>query len=374
MSNLDWTINGRFLTQGVTGVQRYAREIVSELDLLLQECHPLTAGLKIEIVAPGSARDLLHLKALSVRRAGRFEGHLWEQASLLREARGGIVNLCNTAPLLGRHNVVCIHDLNVRDYPESYSRRFRTLYNALIPRLARRAGRVTTVSHHSAARIGTLGVPAERIGVLPNGHEHVGKWRPRSSPKVQEARGANTVVVLGSAAPHKNIAMLLRLAPEMEAAGLKLAVVGGFDASVFAGTAPISGGNIVVTGRLSDDELAALLQDCLCLAFPSFIEGFGLPPLEAMALGCPVVSSNRTSLPEVGGDAVIYADPDDAASWLSSFCRLRDDTALREVLVAKGLRQAERFSWRQSALGYLKIMAGSAAPYEAVQRSSDQDV
>jgi glycosyltransferase involved in cell wall biosynthesis len=107
---------------------------------------------------------------------------------------------------------------------------------------------------------------------------------------------------------------------------------------------------------LPDEELAALLRDSLCLAFPSLAEGFGIPPLEAMALGCPVVASDRASLPEVCGDAALYASATDPEAWHSSFIRLHCDAKLRADLISRGEARARRFSWRASAELYLQTM------------------
>jgi glycosyltransferase involved in cell wall biosynthesis len=114
---------------------------------------------------------------------------------------------------------------------------------------------------------------------------------------------------------------------------------------------------VVWLGNISDNELAALVRDSLCLAFPSLAEGFGLPPLEAMALGCPVVVTALTSLPEVCGDAALYASGNDFQEWLKCFLLLRGDKHLRNRQIAKGLTRVERYQWRSSAELYLRAMA-----------------
>ena len=112
-------------------------------------------------------------------------------------------------------------------------------------------------------------------------------------------------------------------------------------------------------GRVSDGELAALLRDSLCLAFPSLTEGFGLPALEAMAVGCPVVVSDRASLPEVCGSAALFAPPDDQDAWFDSFVQLRGSQALRLQMIGKGRARASAYSWRATALRYLEAMAAA---------------
>ncbi|MGQ4275072.1 glycosyltransferase family 4 protein [Terrihabitans sp. B22-R8] len=357
MNDRPWSINGRFLTQSITGVQRYARQILHEIDTLLAEGHDLTRDLEVEIFLPRSSAPAPAMKAVTMREVGPGSGHVWEQISLPRHRRGHILNLCNTAPLLPRGNIVCIHDLNVQDFPQSYSPRFRAVYNTLIPLVARRARQVVTVSDYSARRIASLGVPRERIEVLPNGHEHVSSWTAERSPAVVAASGPDVVVVLGSRAPHKNVGMLVALADRLAQAGLRLTLVGDANADVFQEAGAAARDNVHVAGRLSDNELAALLSDCLCLAFPSYVEGFGLPPLEAMALGCPVIASDRTSIPEVCGDAALYADPDDPEAWLHALSTLKAQPERRRALAAAGKERSRAFSWRKSALGYLALMA-----------------
>jgi len=155
---------------------------------------------------------------------------------------------------------------------------------------------------------------------------------------------------------------MLRIADDLADIGLRLAIIGVSDARVFSanGHQAYAGRefrNVTWLGRISDDEFAALLRDCLCLAFPSFTDGFGLPPIEAMARGCPVVVSDRASLPEVCGSAALYASPDDPGSWIRQFKRLRADADLAANLGRRGPAAASRYSWRQSAEKYLHCMA-----------------
>lgn len=354
-----WTINGRFLTQPLTGVQRYARQIVLALDQLMLRGHPLAQNLKVEILRPPGDADDLALQKIELRVAGRSSGYAWEQVELPRHARGGIVSLCNIGPLAAKRQVLCIHDVNTLLAPESYSWKFRALYRCLLPALGATASRIVTVSHFSAGQIARFGIaPSSKIAVIPNGREHAQDWVPRHSARTRAVAGRDTIVLLGSPAPHKNVAMLLGLAEQLAAAGLRLAVVGSLDARVFsAGLAGAGSPNVRWLGRLTDGEIAALLQDCLCLAFPSLTEGFGLPPLEAMTLGCPVVVSDRASLPEICADAALYARPDQPEQWLAHFIGLRRNAELGRALRGRGRVAAERYSWSRSGELYLQVLA-----------------
>lgn len=356
-----WTINGRFVTQSVTGVQRYAHEIVRALDTHIADGHPLARDLKVELLVPEVVALPYELRAISMHAAGGAGGHLWEQLVLARAATGGIISLCNTGPVWKRKQFICIHDVNTRICPESYSAQFRALYRVLHPLLGRVAERIPTVSQFSASEIARFGIARpERISVIPDGHEHALRWQPRHSEATRAVAGPDTIVIIGSPAPHKNVGLVLGLADQLKKEGLRVAVVGARDARVFSNSADVAlADNIAWLGRISDEELAALLGDCLCLAFPSFTEGFGLPALEAMARGCPVVVSDRASLPEICGEAALYASPDDPQACLQQFISLRRDAALKAKLSALGPEQAAKFSWRRSAELYLEAMARS---------------
>ena len=354
-----WSINGRFLSQPLTGVQRYALEITRALDHAISVGHPLTKDLTIDIIVPKQTNQLSELTAIEARSAGVIGGHLWEQTVLPRHIHGGLLSLGNTGPILTGKQIVCIHDLNVRTYPASYSLPFRSAYRVLLPAIGKSATMIATVSAYSADDLVRYGICShDKIVLAPNGHEHSLRWHPQHSQATLKAAGRNTVVLVGSLAPHKNMALITGLAGKLRDAGLRIAVVGIADAHVFNAQMPISHvDNISWLGRLPDGELAALLRDSLCLAFPSFVEGFGLPVLEAMSTGCPVVASDRASLPEVCDDAVLYAPPTDTEAWFDRLVQLHRDEPLRQTLIAKGRKRALRFSWKKSAEVYLRAMA-----------------
>ncbi|HKJ62071.1 MAG TPA: glycosyltransferase family 1 protein [Hyphomicrobiales bacterium] len=353
-----WSINGRFLAQPFSGVQRYAYEILYALDELMSKGDASAKGLELELVVPSETPNLPVLSAIAVKRAGKGKGHVWEQTVLPAVAGDGVLSLCNSGPLSIRQQIVCIHDVNVRLFPDSYSRAFRTLYRLLHPALGRRARRIATVSRYSAKMLaGHAIAPARKILVATNGFEHALRWTPEFSDRVRAAATPYTVFVLGSPAPHKNVGMLMTLADRLGDAGINIAVAGPTDSRVFHSLLDgQSARNIHWLGRITDNEIAAILSKCLCLAFPSYVEGFGLPAVEAMAWGCPVIASDRTSLPEIGGEAVLYAPPDAPEIWLSQILRLHEDNTLRESMILSGRKQARAFSWRTSAARYLQAM------------------
>lgn len=359
----EWAINGRFLSQPISGVQRYAREIVKSLDDALRHNHPFAEDLSLKLVLPPDAIAPLGLSRIEVVKLGKTGGHLWEQVYLPSATQQGLISLCNSGPIRHPRQIVCIHDLNTRVVPGSYSLPFRVLYRALIPALGRSAMLVATVSNYSANKLKHFRIcEHDKIRVIPNGSNHALNWAPVHSEKTRAVAAKNTILVLGSRAPHKNLELMLGIADDLAELGLRLAVVGASNPRVFAPksqalAAAHQPGNVVWLGRISDNELAALLADCLCLAFPSFTEGFGLPPIEALARGCPVVVSDRASLPEVCGTAALYAAPDDPEAWVRQFSRLASEPDLHATLARGGPGAAARYTWQCSAEKYLSAMA-----------------
>lgn len=351
------TINGRFLTQNLTGVQRYAREIVSALDNLLQDKR-WSASLTAKIIVPSTGAKGLDLRSIGVQPTfGRVGGPVWTQCVLPILSRGVLLSLGNIGPIISSNHVICIHDLNTYLAPESYSRAFRLYYRTILPILAKRAASVVTVSNFSARMLDEFKLcPRDKVTIIPNGHEHVERWLPDRSAYASSLSGSRPFVfILGSRALHKNVQILFDIAKELDALGLDLLVAGApnrYFSPVEQSAAP----NVRMLGFVTDDDLAALYRSAFCFAFPSLTEGFGLPALEAMALGCPVIVSGCASLPEVCGNAALYADPKSPRAWLDQIKRLRADPDLAASLRADGRRQAARFSWTKSAQSYLNLI------------------
>jgi glycosyltransferase involved in cell wall biosynthesis len=351
-----WSVNGRFLARNLTGVDRYALEILRAIDGLISERHPLTVGLTLEILCPAGVVNASPFANVALRLLPSAPGHLWEQFTLPRHlGHASLLSLCNTGPVIVRKQIVCIHDANTRLVPESYGLAFRTAYRVLQPALGRRIAGVVTVSHFSQKTLARLGIaPTAKIRVIHNGHEHALQWDAKRSllsfPRP-------FILLVGSKALHKNVAIIYSIADELAAKGIDLVVVGGTDANVYAQESGVrTTPNVRHVGRVSDDDLASLYQYALCLVFPSLTEGFGLPVLEAMALGCPVISSDAASLPEVCGDAALYVPPNEGGAWLGAICQIAAEPTLRERLATAGRKRAKAFSWRQGAEKYLELM------------------
>jgi glycosyltransferase involved in cell wall biosynthesis len=290
-----------------------------------------------------------------VRETGFGAGHLWDQFVLPFHAGAGILSLGNFGPIYGRNHIVCIHDANTFIEPESYSRAFGLAYRTLLPLIGKRANRVATVSQFSADMLVKYGVcRREKIFVAPNGYEHALRWDPNQArTPLVGALKRPYVLLLGSSAKHKNVHVVLEQAQGLDAAGIDIVVVGAASSIFSANASNVQGRNVHSAGYVSDDDLAALYEGALCLAFPSKTEGFGIPPLEAMTRGCPVISSNVASLIEVGGDAVVYVDPDHGDGWRDAIIGLSANDSLRATMAAQGRTRAALFSWKRSAQIYL---------------------
>ncbi|WJR81422.1 glycosyltransferase family 1 protein [Bradyrhizobium sp. NP1] len=348
-----WAINGRFLTQRMTGVQRYAYEIVSALDVILTQAGGDAPAMRL--VVPPGVEATPALCSIGLCRTGMGSGHAWDQFVLPFHAGAGVLSLGNFGPLLARRHIVCIHDANTFILPESYSRAFGLAYRMLLPLVGGRASRVATVSRFSADMLVKYGICTEdKIFIAPNGHEHVLRWdASRAQVPVLARLQRPYILLLGSVAKHKNIDLILAQAEALDAAGIEIVVAGG-SSSIFANGEPtVQRSNVHHVGFVGDDDLAALYGRALCLVFPSTTEGFGIPPLEAMALGCPVISSSAPSLVELGGDVFLYVDPSDGDRWREAIIALSRNADHRAELSAKGRQRAGLFSWKRSAEIYL---------------------
>jgi glycosyltransferase involved in cell wall biosynthesis len=351
-------VNGRFLGQRTTGAQRYARELLKAMDLLLGERNgqPFSS---FTVLTPPSTPRSLPLTAMAIREVGKFQGHLWEQVELAAHSRNDLLlNLCNTAPLTGRRMIATILDASVYAVPEAYSLPFRTWYRTLIPVLGRRARRVVTISEFSRTELQRYaGIPSARIAVIPASGEHIlGMPADRSVLDRLRLRSNGYLLAVSSHSRHKNIAGVARAAALLTGGNFEVVLAGGGNSRVFSGTAAAGDGPLRCTGYVSDAELRALYEHAACFVYPSFYEGFGLPPLEAMTCGCPVVVSRVASLPEVCGDAALYCDPADPRDIARAVSEVVTDRALQDDLRRRGTERAASFSWRRSAQALLDIV------------------
>lgn len=358
------SLNGRFVTQSVTGVQRYAWEMVKALDRALDErASTERLHLEFELLVPkGYLEAVGHFSNIRVCEVGTLNGHAWEQLDLPKFARGRIINFCNSFPVLSSRPVVVIHDAAVYAMPDGYTRAFVRAYRALYWLLRFRYSTcILTVSEFSRNEIAHYsGIRKDRIKVLYCGADHWNLVIPEKAI-IERLNLTNKLYLLAvaSANPNKNLDRLIQAYKLMNRTDIPLVLVGGANKRVFAGEAGLEIPGVVRTGSVSDSELAALYSSASAFVFPSLYEGFGLPPLEAMMFGCPVISSRRASLPEVCGDAAEYCDALDPADIARAMREVLANEALRSQIIAAGRKQAKKFKWDTSAQGLLNVIRDS---------------
>jgi glycosyltransferase involved in cell wall biosynthesis len=330
MMALEPCVNLRTLGYRITGVQRYVLSLLRRMPAELDSIKPSQA---------------LH----------GIKGHLWEQFYLPTQLKRRLLwSPGNTGPLGVSRQVLTVHDAATLDHPEWFERKFALWYAALLPRLVRKVQAVITVSDFSKDRITRLtGVESERVHVIPNGVDQ--RFRPESPDVVKQVTTdfrltSPYILFVGSLEPRKNLALLLEAWRLGSFDGATLVVVGA-SGHLFAKLQfdSIPKG-VRLLGQVEDHSLPILYSGAAGFVYPSIYEGFGLPPLEALACGCPVAVSDIPVLREVCGDVAAYFDPfnpKDISSRLEWFLRL--DSTQRASLAGRGLQRAARYSWETAA-------------------------
>jgi glycosyltransferase involved in cell wall biosynthesis len=355
---MTFAINGKFTSQPVTGVQRVAYELTRAMQLRAIPSDDLEVFMPQNAVEPG----------VLLKRQRRFpwlRGTLWEQITLPIAARGmTLLNLCNTNPLFKRGQIVMVHDMAIYDVPQAFSRKFRLWYRVCFAVLPRTQPTILTVSMFSKTRIcHHLKIDESRVTVVTPGADHLD--RVTSNPAVLGRLGLVKdayCVIVGSIDPRKNLQRALEAIGKLgHLSEIKFVIVGGRNPRIFNSDDdghPALSTQVIWAGFVSDGELKSLYENAGCLIFPSLYEGFGLPPLEAMYCGCPVIASSRTSIPEACGDAAMYCDAASADDIAAKISQMMSDAELRQRHRTIGLLHAREFRWERSAQKVLEILYG----------------
>jgi glycosyltransferase involved in cell wall biosynthesis len=352
-------LNLLYLVPGETGGSEvYARNLVPKL---AQERPDLELVAFVNREGADLALGGVRVVSVDVSGRGRVGRVLAEQRRLPRLVREHGIQLLHSlgtsAPSRpGAVSVVTILDVIYASHPEAHTLLRRAGMRLLVPRTARAADRVITLSEASAAEISrVLGVPRERIDVAHLGGKPPGPATPEPELRGQLALGDAPVVLSVSARrPHKNLRRLLAAFARLEAEPAPLIVLPGYptpfehDLQKEARSLGISD-RVRFLGWVSDEDLEGLYRAATCFVFPSLAEGFGIPVLEAMERGVPVACSDASSLPEVAGDAARYFDPRDEAEIAAAVGELLDSPDERERLARAGRERAAQFRWERTA-------------------------
>lgn len=329
-------INGKFLTQRITGVQRYAREILAELDKICDKT-------EIEIAVPKDA-DIQNYKNIKTVVTGKFKGTLWEQISLYRYARKNkavVLNLCNSTPVRGR-NIVVIHDVKIKAHPEFFSKKFRLWYNYLFKKITKKAVQLITVSEFSKSEIVKYyGVDPKKINVIGNAWQHIDRVEcDENALKKYGLLKDGYFFAMSSLEPNKNFRWIIRTA-ENNPDDI-FAIAGGVNTKIFADINADIPPNVRFLGYVSDGEAKVLMRDCKAFLFPSFYEGFGIPPMEALAVGAKsLILSDIEVLNEIFKSAATYIDPLKYDYKLDGISKVCSETERTNLL--------DGYSWEKSA-------------------------
>lgn len=344
-------INGKFLSQRLTGVQRYALEITKRL---------IQAREDVFVVVPPTLNlDQVEVPRERILQFGSYKNAiLWEQIELPRflkkEPDHVLVSLCNIGTLFSKRQVLCVHDMSFAVNPTWFTKSFSAYYNFMVPRLVKRAYKVITVSRFSRREIQEkLRRPNLDIPVIYNA--------PSDRFMIKELGGHKPskngfFLFVGSQDPRKNLQLLLRLFREEEFKDERLVVVGGKTKSfntVVLQQLP----NVEFKDKCDDAELASLYREAKALINPSLYEGFGLPLVEAMASGCLLILSDIEVFQEIAQDGALYFKSDSlegAKNAVRSFLKLEYEE--KEDMRRSNLKRSHDFTWENSSTELLRVI------------------
>lgn len=345
-------INGRFLSHPMTGIPRFSYEMCRAMHVL---------GLQFTVVAPGNVLPCYE-PAFNVIRYGSLKSHAWEQVDLYRflRKRGNplLLSFSGLGPVYYKNHIATIHDIAFMRHPEWFSGGYNRIYKFMTPILAKKAGKILTVSRFSAGEIAScLRIDNSKIEVVYNALSEAVCCDDREKETALPFQGERYILAVSSHDPRKNFVHIVRAFKALRLPGLKLYIVGNVS-SVFRkdNLNEWLDGDVRVLGHVSDEELSCYYRHASLFLYPSLYEGFGIPPLEAMSNACPVLVSDIPALKEVYGDSVAYCDPYSIESIASQTRRLLDNEEERQELREKGARKIREYSWERSARKVMEII------------------
>lgn len=338
-----FAINGLFLAQQMTGVHRYARELVCQLDKIVPKD-------TLQIVVPKNQNIEPDYSNIKLVEYGNLRGIPWEQISFLSYVRKNkltSINLCNEQPLFAP-GIICIHDVMYKTHPQFFTTlhgRLSSLWHRLVfMGAAKSRYPLITVSNYSKqAIVETYGISPCRVHVIANAWQHIERCGADNGVlDNNNLEPGQFYFTLGNVNINKNTKWVIDYARNHPD---DLFVLSGPKAKV--SNIDIEADNVIYLGYLTDPEIKALFKACKAFIFPSIHEGFGIPPLEALSQGASIFVSNTTSLPEIFENSAHYINPFDTNVNL-------DDILKTEIEPAELV--LEKYSWEKSARELLNIL------------------
>jgi glycosyltransferase involved in cell wall biosynthesis len=345
----DLVVNGRFLGQRVTGVQRYGHEVLRTWDRMAGEGR---LDRRIRVVVPRGTVPPRY-SSLEVRSCrSPLHGHAWEQVALPRHLGRDdtLLSLTNSGPICVRRHALVVHDAAVFDVPQAFTWRFRAAYRVLLRAHVVGRTRFVTVSSFSRTRLAAaLPVGEADIAVVGEGADHLGIFGAGDPAAVERLGLGSRPYVLGvsSLDPRKNFRLLMEAAPDLRKLGLDVAIVGAPHGPVFRGEHEDSFALFV--GYVDDAALVALYRGAFAFVHPARYEGFGLTPLEAMSFAVPVVASDIPVLRETLGSAAVFVNPDRSSEVVDVLRSWVERPAERAFFASAGRLHVQRLTWDRAA-------------------------
>lgn len=348
ISSAPLLVNARFLLRKPTGVEQYAINMVRTLHNL---------GVSVQLICPriGTISSQYDLTNIRILRRGFTNGHIWEQVFLpwyrLWHHEGHFITFCGLGSILCSNEIMTIHDLSFLENPQWFSRAYALVYRFLTPLAARSARAILTVSNYSYSQI-VKAYPwaAKKLHVVRCATPNEYKSFIHKDTPYQEY-----LLAVASIDPRKNINSIIQVMQQHPEWQLK--IVGCFS-HVFASSSNLQiPSNVEMLGYVDNEELIHLYEHALAFIFPSLYEGFGIPPLEAMAVGCPVLCSDIPVLREVLDDVPLYFQPLDLADIARAIQQLQNVSATeRTQMIQRGYDQVNKYSWEQSAQTLIDLL------------------
>ncbi|MBN1310614.1 MAG: glycosyltransferase family 4 protein [Anaerolineae bacterium] len=365
------------LTQG-GGIGRYTRELITALAAEDKQTpyRLFAAGQRRDKLAPSPGSNFDWRPA---RLGEKWFARLWHRAHIPVpiELWTGPISLLHAPDFTlpptrqGTRTLLTVHDLSFIRAPETSTPALRAYLNAVVPRSVARADHIIAVSAATQQDLITLyGTPADKISILHNGVDSHFR-RVDDQEALQAIRNryklgdAPYILAVGTIQPRKNYERLVEAFRCLERSDVRLVIAGGkgwLASPLYRCIEALHmQDRVKLIGFVDDGDLPALYSGARVFAFPSLYEGFGIPPLEAMACGVPVVTSNTSSLPEVVGDAALCIDPYNVDELAEALRTTLSDETIRQVLITKGYTRIRQFTWQATARQLRKLYAKLAA-------------